>query len=95
MSGRIVVPAERAEELRTYFVEQGIPLEVVTEGEGDLVVAAAPGSRCTGNRLHPGGWITCADAWELAGRLDLPRHRMGGLLTRLEVKIRECQLGCF
>ena len=96
MSGRIVVSVERAEGLRSYCVENGIPLEVVTAGEGDLVVAAADaGSRCTGNQLHPGGWIACADAWELAGRLGLPRRLMGGLLTHLEVKIRECQLGCF
>ncbi len=43
----------------------------------------------------PQGKIACAAAFRLAGELSLSTQEMGKLLNELEIKIKQCQLGCF
>ncbi len=43
----------------------------------------------------PQGKIACATAFRLAGELSLSTQEMGKLLNELEIKIKQCQLGCF
>ena len=43
----------------------------------------------------PGGKIACAAAFQLAQDLALPRARLGELFNELNIKIIQCQLGCF
>ncbi|MFP3868144.1 MAG: hypothetical protein ACLFUU_08275 [Desulfobacteraceae bacterium] len=43
----------------------------------------------------PEGKIACARAFQLAEECGLSRQRLGELLNELEIKIIQCQLGCF
>lgn len=43
----------------------------------------------------PNGKIPCAAAFQLAQELSLTRSRLGELLNDLNIKIIQCQLGCF
>ncbi|MBW1917553.1 MAG: hypothetical protein JRI57_05965 [Deltaproteobacteria bacterium] len=43
----------------------------------------------------PEGKIACARAFQLAEECGLTRQRLGELLNELEIKIIQCQLGCF
>jgi hypothetical protein len=43
----------------------------------------------------PNGRIPCAAAFQLAEELGLTRSRLGELLNELNIKINQCQLGCF
>jgi hypothetical protein len=43
----------------------------------------------------PNGRIPCAAAFKLAEELSLTRSRLGELLNELNIKIIQCQLGCF
>jgi hypothetical protein len=43
----------------------------------------------------PNGRIPCAAAFQLAQELGLTRSRFGELLNELNIKIVQCQLGCF
>jgi LAO/AO transport system kinase len=42
-----------------------------------------------------GGKITCKEAMKLAAKLKVPTKNMADLLNKYNVKIKECQLGCF
>jgi hypothetical protein len=43
----------------------------------------------------PNGRIPCAAAFQLAEELGLTRSRLGELCNELNIKISQCQLGCF
>jgi len=43
----------------------------------------------------PAGKIACAEAFRLAEELGLSRQDLGELLDELQIKITQCQLGCF
>jgi hypothetical protein len=43
----------------------------------------------------PNGRIPCAAAFKLAEELGITRSRLGELLNELNIKISQCQLGCF
>lgn len=45
--------------------------------------------------LDPGGSLACSAAWVLARRFGLARTQAGRLISRLNVKIKRCQLGAF
>ena len=45
--------------------------------------------------IAEGGRITCKEAMKLAARLGVPTREMADLLDKYQVKIMECQLGCF
>ena len=50
------------------------------------------------NRIRaaaPTGKIPCATAFRLAEELGLSRKDLGELLNELQIKIIQCQLGCF
>jgi hypothetical protein len=43
----------------------------------------------------PNGRIPCAAAFKLAEDLGITRSRLGELFNELNIKIIQCQLGCF
>jgi primosomal replication protein N len=73
-----------------------MPLEVVAGEGGEVrVVTAEERRRCGGSRLYVGGFIACESARAMAGRLGLRISQMGQLLDFLNIKVRNCGLGCF
>jgi hypothetical protein len=45
--------------------------------------------------LEPDGSLSCAGAWDVAGRFGVGRAQLGFLANRLRIKIKRCQLGAF
>ena len=41
------------------------------------------------------GRLSCADGWEIADRLGVPRASIAGICEALKIKINKCQLGAF
>lgn len=96
MTGKLSLPPDLADDLRAYVQERGLDLEILAGkgGQVEVVERGEPG-RCQEALLQRGGWIECAAAMGLARRLGIPMAETGPLLSRLEIKIRNCQLGCF
>ncbi len=83
-------------ELAGFLRREQIPLEAV---DADLaaVTVAAPGGRLESGyeTIFAGGWVKCETARYLAEKLGISRREMGKVLNFLDVKIRDCELGCF
>ena len=41
------------------------------------------------------GRLTCEKAHELGKELDVPLREIGAVCNELNIKIKDCQLGCF
>lgn len=96
MAATLSVPESMAEKVKELLQAEGISLEVVSGGDATLeVLESAERRQCAPSTLYSGGWISCAVAWGLAQKLGVERGSFGRLLDSLDIKIRECQLGCF
>ena len=42
-----------------------------------------------------GGHITCAECFRLAEEMGIPKNEIAATLTDMDIKIINCQLGCF
>jgi hypothetical protein len=88
-------PARRAA-IEDFLHREALDWVVVDPPAGDLcIVEAAPKTECDELVLHPGGRIPCAVALGLADSFGVPGKVVGRLLNLLEIKVRDCQLGCF
>ena len=96
MSSSIGVPEALAEKVAEFVRTAGLGCEVLT-GEGGViqVVEAAEGEQSTASTLRSGGWIACEDAFKVATQLEIPTQVTGKLMNVLDIRIRNCQLGCF
>jgi hypothetical protein len=90
------VRADRRSELTGFFVKESISLIAGSEDEG-LVRIAGDGNQleCSLEVLYPGGWIRCPVARNMAAKLSVKGKDIGKLMDFLEIKIRDCELGCF
>ena len=97
MSRKLGAPEAMIEDLRKKIKELEISLEVNIETDCNVTIKNGNNEKeqCGPATLITGGWITCPDAWELADKLEVPRKRMGELLASFDIKVRQCQLGCF
>jgi len=41
------------------------------------------------------GKLPCAMCFKIAEDFGIPKREMGKILNEMEIKIRQCQLGCF
>jgi hypothetical protein len=41
------------------------------------------------------GKLACSDAWDIAGRFNVPKMAVSGACESLSIKIKACQLGAF
>ncbi len=90
-------PRELLDVLRAECEKLDLPFKVVDGDDADVVLCNDDGQRrdCSAKVLYRGGRITCAAAFELAGRLDISVRNTGKLLDGLNIRIKSCQLGCF
>jgi len=97
MTTSIDAPTDMANDLNGFCSAKSIDLSVVTDQSGILKVVPSGPERQESDleTVYAGGWISCPRARALAKRLSLPGRDIGKLLTHLDVKIRECELGCF
>ena len=84
------------ESVGAFIKGQEIPLSVASTDECAVrVVQSGDPVQCDMSTLHSGGWIACATALAMASKLSISTLKMGKLLNHLNIKIRECELGCF
>lgn len=100
MEPTICVPKDMVRRLAEFADSEGMRLHLVTDGPYTVRVAAADPraeerEECDDSTLHMGGWIRCPVAVAAAARLDISTRKMGKLLDLLDIKVRECGLGCF
>jgi hypothetical protein len=95
-STTIGVPPARRAAIEEFLLREALDWAIVDPPGGYLrLVEAAPKTECTGLTLHPGGRIPCAVALAMAESCGVPGKTVGRLLNLLEIKVRDCQLGCF
>lgn len=90
------VPPARRAMIEEFLQREALAWTMVEPPAGDLCIAEAePKMECDSRTLHPGGRITCAVALSMAKACAVPGKTIGRLLDLLEIKVRDCQLGCF
>lgn len=90
------VPQSLLASVRQLVASEAIPLEVASAGRCTVRVEQGEArAECDQAVLHPGGWIACPTAQAAASRLQISNRAMGRILNLLEIKIRQCDLGCF
>lgn len=81
------------------FIEQrGLNWQLADAPPHDLRVAESGSGEpleCTGDTLYAGGWIKCSAAWALGVMHSIPLLALGALLNELDIKVKQCSLGCF
>lgn len=96
MTVTISVPENMARGVEAFVQSQEIALKVVQDEEADVRVVQLQGrGECDESTLQAGGWIRCSTARELADRLDVSPKKIGRLLDFFDIRIRDCELGCF
>jgi hypothetical protein len=87
------------EDLATFLTREGIEISPVVADEGapyDVELSRPEERRdCDAGHLYAGGRISCPLARNLAERFALPARQFGSMLNFLQIKIKECELGCF
>jgi hypothetical protein len=96
MKKRICVEIAMADKLREFLDREKIDIDVVTDQAGDIeVVQCEDRKESNLTVVYSGGWIACGTARGLAKKIEISLSQMGKLLNHLDVKIRNCGLGCF
>ena len=92
----IYVAPSLADKLDEFFRAEGIEWEPATD-EGCLVKVVESQERQQSDlqTIYSGGWTLCATAMQMSERLGISLAQTGKLLNCLDVKVRQCQLGCF
>jgi len=96
MKSTLCVPEEIQQAVAAFVEAEEIAVQVVSAGECTVRVVQAEGRQESDlSMLYAGGWIACRTAMAAASKLDISLLKMGKLLDHLNVKIRQCSLGCF
>ena len=96
MTARFCIPHALDEKIRQFISENNLDIEIVDQAPYKFrAVVSGEGRQSIENILETGGWISCGHALQLAKQLEIPSLQFGALLDLLEIKVRECSLGCF
>ncbi|MHA1540387.1 MAG: molybdenum cofactor guanylyltransferase [Alphaproteobacteria bacterium] len=89
------VPSALEERVLAFFKENNLVLE---NTEGAAVAIVNPEEewlRCTRTEIYIGGKIPCEAAKQMAENVGIRPPVMGAFFEHLDVKIKDCKLGCF
>ncbi len=97
MRGTLGIPGDLRTALSEFVAGEGIRLALVPTDDDCTVqvVAADEQRRCGLRTLYVGGFIACETARGMAVKLGIRTRQMGKLLDFLNIKVRNCGLGCF
>ncbi len=97
MTGTLGVPETILTALGEFVEAEGIRVGVVPTGDDCTVqvMAADERRRCGLRTLYVGGFIACETARGMAAKIGIRTRQMGKLLDFLNIKVRNCGLGCF
>ena len=90
-------PSGIREKIEELLASAAIEADWADTADGATVCMSWPSERmeCDEGMLYSGGFMTCPAAFKAAGRLELDRGTFGKLLNLLDIKLRQCQFGCF
>ena len=96
MKRRIYADDSLIESLGCIIEAKGIQIDLTKENDSDVRVFIS-GTRKESDlkTLYSGGWIACRTALSMAKKLEIPRVQMGLILNHLDIKVKNCSLGCF
>ena len=96
MTTTLSAPKELHEKVSRFAKTNDMDVKVVEGEPCDIrIVSSGEKAECLADTLHPGGWIKCAAAWEMAEKHHIPLLMLGALLDLLDIRVRQCCLGCF
>ena len=96
MKKKICAPESIAPSLGEFISKEGINIEIVPAPPCDIKVIQCTERKASDmETIYSGGWISCRTARSLAEKLNISLMQTGLLLNQLDVKIRNCALGCF
>ncbi|MFH1754244.1 MAG: hypothetical protein ABIA59_00945 [Candidatus Latescibacterota bacterium] len=96
MAAKINGPDEMKETLNEFLGAENIDLTLSTGKSGAVtIIPGKEKKECTASELYPDGWITCARALEMASALAIANGAFGKILNKIDIKVRNCELGCF
>lgn len=92
----ISAPEPISQKLIKFINDSNIALEVVAE-DGDLKIELSGEQKLKSNlsTLYSGSWVSCATARATAANLAITLKQMGEMLNVINVKVKQCGLGCF
>jgi hypothetical protein len=92
----ISVPENMRADFEAFLADEKIELAVTGGAEGTAkIIAGESQHECSVSELYADGWIKCQVARDAADLLNIKYRDIGKILDRLDIKIRECGLGCF
>ena len=95
---RVYAPSELRGKIRSFAQSNQLSLDVVEEKPWDIQVVLSTGPERTESSadvLQAGGMILCATAWAMSAKHSSPLLHLGALFNELDIRIRQCSLGCF
>jgi len=96
MRGTLGVPEALRELIADFVNVEGIAVDLISGEDCTVqIVNADERRRCGLRRLYTGGFIACETARSMAVKLGIRTRQMGRLLDFLNIKVRNCGLGCF
>jgi hypothetical protein len=98
MAAAINIPDSLKEKFADLLVQSSIDLKIVLDGSGRVqVIEGADSDRREGTRstLYTHGWINCEVARRVAEDLSISYSEAGRIMDFLNIKVRNCELGCF
>jgi hypothetical protein len=79
-----------------FLAKENIQLAVTSGDSGDVeILPSEERLESKSTKLYKGGWIKCDEARAAAEKLTLQYREFGKVLDYLDIKIRDCELGCF
>ncbi len=96
MTTRLSAPKQLREKVSRFVKDNDMNAKVVDGEPCDICIVQAGGKvESLPDTLHAGGWIKCSTAWEMAKKHRIPLILLGSLLDLLDIRVRQCCLGCF
>lgn len=84
------------DKLQKFLNQKQIPISFSDDGTGAIrIIHGLDRPFCTFDTLYVDGAIDCETARHLAVKLNITLGHMGQILDFLNIKIRNCSLGCF
>jgi len=96
LTASIAAPDSLKSRLAAFIARENIALQFAISEHAEVVVHESSERReCGLVQIYCGGWIDCETARAMAEKLAIPKRDFGKLLNFLDIKVRNCALGCF
>ena len=93
---RVYADSTLFDSLSEFVGTEGIQVELTPKDDSDVRILASDDRKESDlETLYAGGWIVCSRALALAQKLRLSTIQVGALLNHLNIKVKNCSLGCF